>query len=263
MSDGYIHGFSDGERRRLVAQARTLAPGVFDGWDLSGARSLLELGCGVGAELEIIAERWPAVRLVGIDRSASHLAAARARLPGAIGLVKADATALPFVDRGFDRVVTIWMLEHVADPVAALREALRMLAPDGTLACLEVDNASFRIDPPLPALARWWERFNRAQQAGGGDPFVGPKLAGFAEQAGARRIETSVARMIDSRGDPGRRSAWIDYLEHLLLSGADLLVRAGEADERDRADLRDAFRDLHRRPEVEFRYFATRMNCTR
>ncbi|MFM7735076.1 MAG: class I SAM-dependent methyltransferase, partial [Alphaproteobacteria bacterium] len=76
MSEGYIHGFSSEERDRLFAQARVLAPGVFDGWDLAEVGSLLEIGCGVGAELEIIAERWPGVRLVGIDRAASSLEAA-------------------------------------------------------------------------------------------------------------------------------------------------------------------------------------------
>lgn len=261
MSEGYIHGFSSEERDRLFAQARVLAPGVFDGWDLAGVGSLLEIGCGVGAELEIIAERWPGVRLVGIDRAASSLEAARDRLPDPIGLVRGDASALPFRAGSFDRVVTIWMLEHTADPVPVLREALRVVAPGGFVECLEVDNASFRLDPPLPPITRWFERFNRAQQAGGGDPFVGPKLAGCAERAGARRVEATVARMIDSRARPGRRATWIDYLESLLLSGADMLVRAGEATRGDADELAAAFRELHERPEIEFRYFATRMRC--
>lgn len=262
MSEGYIHGFSADERDRLVAQARTLAPWVFEGWDLSDVRSLLEIGCGVGAELEIIASRWPAVRLVGIDHAASSLAAARERLPDSIDLLRADATALPFRDRCFDRVATIWMLEHVADPVPVLREALRVLAPGGFVECIEVDNASFRIDPPIPAIARWFERFNRAQLAGGGDPFVGPKLAACAERAGARRVESAVVRVIDSRAQPGRRAGWIDYVESLLLSGAGALVRAGEAGDRDADDLVRAFAELRARPRVDLSYFATRMRCS-
>lgn len=262
MSEGYIHGFSPAERDRLVSQARVLAPGVFDGWDLSGVRSLLEIGCGVGAELELVAERWPDVRLVGIDRAASYLEAARERLPETIGLVRGDALALPFASGCFDRVVTIWMLEHVADPVPVLREALRVVAPGGFVECLEVDNASFRLDPPIPAISRWFERFNRVQEAGGGDPFVGPKLAACAERAGARTVRADVARMIDSRARPERRETWIAYLESLLLSGADTLVRTGEATRRDADELAAAFRELHARPEVGFRYFATRMRCS-
>lgn len=262
MSEGYIHGFSASERDRLVAQARTLESGVFDGWDLGGSGSLLEIGCGVGAELEIVAERWPEVRLFGIDHAASSLAAAHERLGAGVGLVRADAAALPFADGSFDRAVTIWMLEHVPDPVPVLREALRVVARGGLVECLEVDNASFRLDPPIPVIGRWFDRFNRVQQAGGGDPFVGPKLAGCAERAGARRVEAKVARMIDSRAHPEKRETWIGYLESLLLSGAETLVRSGEASADDADDLSRGFAELRARPEVEFRYFATRMRCS-
>ncbi|MBU6283870.1 methyltransferase domain-containing protein, partial [bacterium] len=162
----------------------------------------------------------------------------------------------------FDLVVTIWMLEHVPDPVPVLREALRVVAADGFVECLEVDNASFRLDPPIPAISGWFERFNRVQQAGGGDPFVGPKLAAAAERAGAKTVGSTVARMIDSRARPDRRATWIGYLESLLLSGADMLVRAGEATRGDADELAAAFRELHARPEVDFRYFATRMRCS-
>ena len=59
MTGNYIHGFSTREQQRLVRQARILAPAVFKNMDFSGAESVLEPGCAVGAELKELLQRWP------------------------------------------------------------------------------------------------------------------------------------------------------------------------------------------------------------
>jgi ubiquinone/menaquinone biosynthesis C-methylase UbiE len=263
MDSGYIHGFSDTEQERLFRQARVLAPGVFKDWDLGEAASLLEIGCGVGAELQLIRERWPHLALTGLDRSDSHLAAGRARLPADIALVRGDATAMPFPDATFDRVITIWMLEHVRDPAAVLREALRVLRPGGTIICTEVDNDTFRFNPRVDAIAHWWDAFNRFQREAGGDPFIGPKLPDLARAAGADQVESVVTHQIDSREQPARRRIWLDYIEELLLSGADNLVGAGMATAGDVDVLRAEFERLRSRNDFDFTYYAVRMSCTR
>ena len=74
---GYIHTFEEREQERLVAQARFLEPHVFGAMDFSGCREVLEIGCGVGAEIEILLRRFPAARVTGIDHSEVQLARAR------------------------------------------------------------------------------------------------------------------------------------------------------------------------------------------
>ncbi len=141
----YIHGFGPAEERRLREQAAVLAPVVFKDLPLPARGRLLELGCGVGAELDLLAQLGPGLDLTGIDLSPSHLGAAQRHLGDGVALVRGDAGRLPFGDGTFDRVLTVWLLEHVRHPEAVLREALRVLKPAGRLICTEVDNASFRF----------------------------------------------------------------------------------------------------------------------
>lgn len=265
-SDDYIHGYSRREQQRLIAQAQVLAPNVFAGLDLGATRRLLELGCGVGAELAQIRDRWAGIELTGIDRSQGHLEAAREHLraeieSGQARLVRADATALPFPAGTFDAVITVWMLEHVAKPQRVLAEALRVLGEDGWLISIEVDNASFAFEPDVPAITDWWARFNRYQREAGGDPFVGRRLHGLARELGCRDIRTETLPIIASDREPGRRAALLDYLEDLLLSGAERLLGAGLAAGGDIARLHSAFAEVRGDPGIGFRYFAVRLTC--
>ncbi len=266
MSDDYIHGFTRWEQRRLMEQAEILAPSVFAGLDFSNVSTLLEIGCAVGAELSVLRQRWPHLQLTGLDRSAPHLAAARDLLGHEIKrrtvtLVLGDGYALPFSAHKFDCVTTIWMLEHVADPRRIICNARRVLKPDGTLICIEVDNDTFRFDPVSDVIADWWYRFNSYQESAGGDPFIGKKLKDIAEQAGCRHIQAERAHVIDSRREPQRRGVLLEYLANLLLSGADSMIKGGFADESDAARLRAEFDRLRSDDAVDFRYYATRLTC--
>ena len=265
--DGYIHGFSTAEQARLVRQAAVLAPQVFAGLDLSHTRSLLEVGCAVGAELKILGRQWPHLHLTGLDKSASHLEAARGYLAdettrGRTRLVQGDAGAMPFPDASFDCVITVWMLEHVRDPAQIMRECLRVLRPEGRLVLTEVDNDTFGFTPDSPVISAWWDRFNRYQQAAGGDPFVGRKLAAIAAALHCRDVEARALRIISSREQPERRIEWLEYLEELLRSGAERLLQAGLVDPAMAAGLHHAFQTVKSAAGVEFQYHAVRLTCS-
>lgn len=265
-NDQYIHGFSPSEQARLVAQAEVLAPSVMVGLELDTAGDLLEIGCGVGAELKLISRRWPGIRLTGLDLNVSHLQAASHHLctelaQGRIALVRGDALSLPFAAGRFDQLITIWMLEHVPNPVPVIREAMRVLRPGGKLTCTEVDNTRLGFDPVQPAIALWWDRFNSYQANTGGNPFVGSTLEQAARAAGCTRVVATPLSIINSRAVPARRLILLDYLRDLMLSGAANMLRGGYADQGLKSRMEQEFAAVRRQPEVQFHYDGALVHC--
>lgn len=257
----YIHGFGSVEEQRLWDQADVLEVAVFDHLPLVERGRLLELGCGVGAELAHVHRRRPGLELLGVELSPTHVAAARRRVGDIARVVQADAANLPLPDDCVDQALTIWVLEHVPDPAAVVAEALRVLRPGGTLVCTEVDNATFAFHPELPAVATWWDRFNRVQSDGGGDPFVGRRLSALARGAGAEVLEVRDIAVVATQDEPGRRDVLIDYVSQLLASGARAMTEAGAVDAAELAAL-EADLDLARRdPTVGWEYHAVQMTC--
>lgn len=268
MSDRqtYIHGYSSPEHARLIEQARMLAPTVFTGLDLAPDRRLLEIGCGVGAQTRHLLNRWPRLTIDSIDLSEEQLAAAGDYLredvdTGRVRLARMNAEELRFSDNLFDAVLTIWVLEHAPEPGRILREAWRVLRPGGRILLTEVDNATFRFYPHNPVVQQWWDAFNRFQQHGGADPFIGQRIAALADRTGFERIRTDPLHAISSRREPHRRLELLRYCRDLLLSGSWSLKRAGWVKEELEQKMRKEFETLESRLDVDFEYFAVRLTA--
>jgi len=231
---GYLHGYRQEERERLHRQARFLEPMVHDRLPFRRRRRVLEVGCGVGAQTEILLRHFPELHVTGIDIQEEQLAEARrflATVPWATGryeILRMDAEKLEVEPESFDGAFLCWILEHVPSPQRVLGEVRRVLAPGAPIVCSEVLNATFFIDPYSPDTHRYWLAFNDRQIELGGDPFVGAKLGNLLSSVGFRDVVTEVKTFhLDNRA-PAERTDMLGYWSELLLSGAPALLEAGK-----------------------------------
>lgn len=234
---GYIHGFSAKEQQRLFQQARVHEEVIFSQVDFSGCQNLVEIGSGVGAQTQILLERYPNAHIDCIDSSPAQVATAKKALAPylknkKVTIHQADAAHLPFKDSSYDGAFLCWFLEHVQTPIEILQEARRVLKSGGVIYCNEVLNATFYLNPYSPATMKFWLEFNDHQWSLKGDPFVGGKLANYLIQAGYQNLTTKVlTHQYDSR-TPKKRAEFIDYWTDLLLSGAPSLIEARRVDKK-------------------------------
>lgn len=241
MNDsGYVHGYTREEEQRLVSQSLFLEPWVYEEIDYARCSRVLEVGCGVGAQLKILARRFPQLKLAGIDHSESQLAAAREVLreelaAGRVELHLGKGERLPFPDGAFDGVFLCWILEHATDPIGLLRAVRRVLAPGSVLYATEVHCSSIMTVPEMPQMMGWWRKLMQLQKQFAGDADIGVRLGSLLVGAGFREITVRpvVIPMDDRMEDPEARQRYVSYWRELYLSAKDGLFKAGLANEKD------------------------------
>src|SRR5260370_3249569 len=140
---------------------------------------VLEIGVGSGLNLALYG---PAVEGVcAIDPAAELLLLASQRTEHAqvpVSLVRGSGEHLPFADAIFDTVVTTWTLCSIADPVAALIEARRVLKPGGRLVFVEHGLS------PEPRVARWQHGLTPCWRRIGGGCHLDRKMDDLIDAAG-------------------------------------------------------------------------------
>ena len=152
------------------------------------ARRILDVGCGTGRWLELLAR--PDRLTIGLDPSRGMLAQARSRLPR-VPLVQAQGEALPFATAAFHLITLVHVLHHLTAPEQFLREAARCLAADGALALVGGNPAApgnaWYIYDYFPGVAeRDSSRFPAWEQ-----------VRAWMEDAGFEKIEARTVESID------------------------------------------------------------------
>jgi ubiquinone/menaquinone biosynthesis C-methylase UbiE len=190
----YTHGHHESvlrahRRRTAENSAGYLLPHLRPGM------SVLDVGCGPGT-ITVDLAAWVApgqLTAVELTDDALDLARAEARTRGQANIVFAtcDVHALDFEDDAFDVVHAHQVLQHVADPVQALRELRRVCKAGGVVAVRDADYAGFIWYPKLPVLDHWRELYDKAARANGGEPDAGRRLLSWAQDAGFDDITPS------------------------------------------------------------------------
>jgi SAM-dependent methyltransferase len=200
----YVHGYHARESERLHDQAGSLVELLHHDTRYPAGSRVLEAGCGVGAQTVTLVANSPQARFTCVDVSADSLAAASAKVEGP-EFLQADIFNLPFAPASFDHVFVCFVLEHLAEPVAALRALQGVLKPGGTITVIEGDHGSTSFHPDSAAAHEAIQCLVTLQRRSG-DSEIGRRLypvlcdAGFEDVAVSPRmvyVDDSRPRLVD------------------------------------------------------------------
>jgi len=194
-SKKYVHGYSEREEERLRDQAGALTDLLHHGTKYSRGETVLEAGCGVGAQTVILAGNSPETRFISVDISAESLGQAKEKVTTRgftnISFQVQDINNLSFPDETFDHVFVCFVLEHLQGPGLALSELKRVLRPGGTITIIEGDHGSAYFHPDSDAARRAIQCLIDLQAASGGDSLIGRRLYPLIAEAGFQDVSVT------------------------------------------------------------------------
>ncbi|GLY01691.1 hypothetical protein Acsp01_20700 [Actinoplanes sp. NBRC 101535] len=202
---------------------------------LSSGNSLLDVGCGPGTITADLATRLTPGRVTALEHHEAALGLAREEI-GRQGLTNVDflvgdVHALDLPDDSFDVVHAHQVLQHVTDPVTALREMRRVTKPGGVVAARDSDYATFTWFPVVPELDEWLALYQRVARANGGEPDAGRRLYAWARAAGFTDV-TATASVWCFTGEERRwwGGMWADRILQSEMAGGARRAGATDAD---------------------------------
>ncbi|MGV9564510.1 class I SAM-dependent methyltransferase [Streptomyces sp. NPDC003480] len=217
---------------------------------------ILDIGCGPGTITADLAELVPDGQVIGVDRAQGVLEQARATAAARgitnIDFAVADVHALDYPDDTFCVVHAHQVLQHVGDPVQALREMHRVTRPGGFIAVRDADYAAMTWYPASKGLDDWLDLYRRVARANGGEPDAGRRLRSWALAAGLADIRATSSTWTFTT--PQERAWWSAlWADRTLASAyADRVAEGGHATAEQLAAASDAWREWGRRTDGWF-----------
>ncbi len=229
--------------------------------------SLLDVGCGPGTITMDLAILVHPGHVTAIDNAPEVVETARRSAqklttgPDNIVWEVADVHALPYPDNSFDVVHAHQVLQHVADPVAALREMRRVCRPGGIVAVRDCDYAAMVWYPDPPGMREWVTLYRRLIRANGGEPDAGRRLLSWAQQAGFTQITPTASTWCFAT--PEERAWWSQMwadrvIESEIATGA---LTHGYATRQDLEHIAEGWRTWGSAPDGWFSVLHSELIC--
>ena len=261
MTETYTHGHHESvlrshRWRTAENSAAYLLPRLRPG------ATVLDVGCGPGTITADLAGRVHPGRVVGVDAAADVIEAARAEAAsrgdgdGAVNaeFVVGSVYDLAFDDGTFDVVHAHQVLQHLADPVAALRQMRRVCRPGGVVAARDSDYAAMTWYPADARLDRWLDVYHAVARDNGGEPDAGRFLLAWAHAAGFAAGQVEASASVWCFATPEDRAWWGGvWADRLLLSAIGRqAVERGVATQVEVQEMADGWREWATHPDGWF-----------
>jgi ubiquinone/menaquinone biosynthesis C-methylase UbiE len=187
---------------------------------LRPGQRLLDVGCGPGTITADLAALVVPGEVVAIDNAPAVLEKCRATLAelgiGNVTVMEADIYCLPFEDGSFDVVHAHQVLQHLTDPVAALKEMRRV--SQGLVAARDSDYPSKTWYPASEGLDRWMAMYLAVARSNGAEPAAGRRLLAWAHAAGFDEVRATASAWCFAT--PDERAWWGGLWADRVLSSA-------------------------------------------
>ncbi|MEU6096346.1 class I SAM-dependent methyltransferase [Streptomyces sp. NPDC047079] len=217
---------------------------------------ILDIGCGPGTITADLAELVPDGHVTGVDQAPDVLEQARATAAGRgltnVDFAVADVHALDYPDDTFCVVHAHQVLQHVGDPVRALREMHRVTRPGGFIAARDADYAAMTWYPASEGLDDWLDLYRQVARANGGEPDAGRRLKSWALRAGLGDVRATSGTWTFATSQ--ERAWWSGlWADRTLASAyADRVTEGGHATAERLAAVSRAWRDWGRHEDGWF-----------
>lgn len=256
-SPHYVHGHDEPVLRSHRSRSASTSAAYLLPHLRPGLR-LLDVGCGPGTITADFAALVAPGQVVAIDPSTTAVAETRA-LVDSLGLGEVDVTVAdllePTTTAGlgrFDVVHAHQVLQHLSDPVEALRQMAGLCEPGGIVAVRDADYASFTWYPEPPALEQWRDLYRRLARAAGGEPDAGRRLRAWAREAGLHDVTATASVWCYASPE---ETAWWGGMWADRITDSDVArsaVRQGLAEPEDLQRMRRAWQEWARHPDAWF-----------
>ncbi|MHB9857968.1 class I SAM-dependent methyltransferase [Streptomyces sp. YIM S03343] len=260
----YTHGHHESVLRSHLSRTAANSAAYLLG-SLKPHMKILDIGCGPGTITADLAALVPDGHVTGVDREPGVLDRART-VAAERGLVNvdfavADVHALDFPDATFCVVHAHQVLQHVGDPVRALREMLRVTKPGGLVAVRDADYAAMTWYPEIPGMTDWLDLYRRVARANGGEPDAGRRLKSWALAAGLSDVTASSSTWTFSSGE--ERAWWSGlWAERTVASSyAERATEGGHATPEQLAAVAEAWREWGKREDGWFSVLHGELLC--
>lgn len=217
--DTYTHGHHASVVNAHAARTASDSAGYLLPHLTAGA-AVLDVGCGPGSITVDFARIVAPGRVIGLDRSEDVISQAsalsRERGTDNAEFVTGNIYDLDFADESFDVVHAHQVLQHLVDPVAALREMRRVARAGGIVAVRDADFRGVFWFPEVPELDEWMELYQQLARGNQAEPDAGRHLLSWAQDAGFTEIRPSSSNWIYATAErrAGHAESWANRVLH-------------------------------------------------